>query len=230
MIEDAMDIAKRAAALMDDPGMSRFTFPYQQPFIDQCYDILDNELEAAGMQYVESIVEVLIPEGTSDLGYLNDDGQPLATMKYPKSVKWKLDGQPDIEYQWSSGPVEELDEVDGSSSFGALQWRNGRGAIQVTPSITPMWLKIYFDEMSTDIWDPTQNVVRGTGHILAIDVAIELCDARTGMEKKSMKLGVKRAKAWNTFKNSLVKNKQSARIEAQQIHGKRRMGTPYVPA
>ena len=215
---------------MDDPTMSRYIFTYQQPFIDQCYDVLDNELEAAGMQYIESIAEVLIPAQTSDLGYLNNDGNALETMKYPKSMKWKLDGQPNNMYQPSSGPVQELAEVDNASSFGALQWRNAQGAVQVTPSVTPMWLKIYFDEMSTDIFDPTQQVVRGTGHILAFDVAIELCDARKGMEAKSTMLTKKRAKAWNTFKNSLVKNKQSAQIEAPQIHGKRRMGTPYVPA
>lgn len=236
MLENVEDVAKRAAVLLDDPTMSRYTLDYQMPWIDQSYDDLDVSLELAGMQYVEKIAYVtLLPDPTlgttvSDLSYLNAEGQALQFMKFPKDVNWKLVGQPDSQYQASSGPVAQLLHVDTSSSYGALQWKFAQGGLQVTPSVTSMVLEIIYDAMSTDIFDPDQGVIRGTAHILAFDVARAMAEARKGMEARGKQLRADYTRAWNQFKGVLIKNNQSTQQEAQQIHGKRRMGTTYVSA
>jgi len=41
MLDDVLDIAQRAGALLDDPSNSRFTVPYLTPYIDQEYDQMD---------------------------------------------------------------------------------------------------------------------------------------------------------------------------------------------
>jgi hypothetical protein len=182
------------------------------------------------MQYIESIAVFPVTAGTSDLSPLLQDGQPLATMKLPKQIRWKLVGQPDDLYQVSTGPVLELDEVDTAQSVGALQWRFGDGAIQITPSVADMTLKVYFDQMSTNIYDPSQQVIRGTAHILAARVATEVAGARKGMEKRRDTLEKKAFRSWNAFKTLLVKNNQSRPVTAQPIHPRRNVATPYVAA
>lgn len=229
MLADVMDVSGRAGALLDDPSNSRFTLAYLMPFIDQCYAELDVMLENAGMQYVEAIAVVNVAAGVSDLASLLADGQPLATMKFPKWVKWKLQGQPDYLYNLSAF-ANELDEVDTATSVGALQWRFADGALQVTPSVTPMTLKIYFDQQSTDRLDPAQNVIRGTAHILAFAVASEAAGAVKGMENRALGLEAKRKAAWNQFKGVLVKNNQGKQIVAPPMHPRRGVATPYIPA
>lgn len=229
MLADVDDVARRAGALLDDPSNSRFTLAYLMPFIDQCYDELDVDLERAGMQYIESIAVVDVAANITDLSYLLADGMALATMKFPKWVKWKLQGQPDDLYQ-PSVFVNELAEVDAASSYGALQWRFADGGLQITPSVTPMTLKIYFDEMSTNIIDPAQNVIRGTAHILAASVAAEAAGARKGMENVAKRLDAKHMKLWNAFKSVLVQNNQGKPVTAQPMHPRRGVATPYVQA
>jgi hypothetical protein len=210
--------------------MSRYPIAYQLPFIDQCYDVLDVQLEQAGMQYIEAIAIVDIAANITDLSYLLVAGQALATMKLPKGVWWKLTGQPDIMYQPSIGPVGELTEVQDSASVGALQWRYAQGAIQITPSVETMTLKIFYDVVSTNVVDPDTGVVRGTAHILAFDVASEIAGARKGMEQRSAALALKRTRAWQAFKDVIVKNQQSNPVEAKPLHGTLRMGDPFIRA
>jgi hypothetical protein len=229
MLADVNDVAKRAGALLDNPDNSIYTVEYLMPFIDQCYDELDVDLENAGMQYIESIVAFPVDANTSDLTPFMQDGQPLATMKYPKLVKWKLPADPDYLYR-TSAFVQELDEVDTAVSYGALQWRFGDGAIQVTPSNTPLILKVYFDQMSTNIYDPTQNVVRGTAHILAARVATAVDEIRPAMQKRALLNAARAKRSWNAFKSLLVKNNQGKQVQAQAMHPRRQVPTPYVPA
>ncbi len=230
MLADVNDVAKRAGALLDDPSNSIFTLAYLMPFIDQCYDILDVELERCGMQYIESIAVFNVTAGTTDLSSLLQDGQPLATMKLPKQVKWKLVGEPDYLYRPSTGPVVELDEVDTSQSIGALQWRFGDGALQITPSVVDITLKVYFDQMSTNIYDPSQNVIRGTAHILAAAVAWKADARRKGMENRAKENKAEYVSSLNAFKSVVVQNQQSNPLNAKPMHPRRNVPTPYVPA
>lgn len=229
MLADVQDIIKRTGVLLDDPSNSIYTAAYLMPWIDQVYDVLDVDLENAGMQYIEAIAVVNVNANVTDLSYLLADGQPLATMKFPKRLKWKLQGQPDYLYQ-DSAFVSELSEVDTATSFGALEYRFAAGAIQITPSIDPLTLKIYYDQISTNVYDPNQNVVRGTGHILAIMTAVAVCGGRKGMEVRKKDLQADYLKAWNSFKSVLVKNNQSKQVTPPQMHPRRRVATPYVAA
>ena len=237
MLADVEHVAKSAAALLDDPGMTVFTLDYLMPHIDFCYTELDVELERVGMEYVEGIAldrNGYLSEGSGEantsslLGYMAP-GQPLATMKFPKNVGWKLVGQPDTYFQ-PSAEVSELDDVD-PSSFGAIQWRFASGALSVTPSCEAMVLRVYFDQVSTTVVDGATGVVRGTAHILAAQVAVSVDSVRKGMETR-MKINQMRAmKSWNVFKDVLNKNNQGKQVEAKAMHPRRvRYGSVNVPA
>lgn len=229
MLADVDDIIKRAGVLLDDPTNSIYTAAYCMPHVDQKYDELDVALENCGMQYIEGIAIFNVNPNVTDLSSFLQDGQALATMKYPKYMKWKLVGQPDYLYQLSEH-VSELMEVDTATSYGALQWRFADGGLQITPSINALTLKVYFDQTSTNILDPAQNVIRGTAHILAYDVAISICGVRKGMQDRKKDLKADRDAAWNTFKSVLVKNNQDKPVAARQMHPRRRVGQPYVAA
>lgn len=228
MLADVDDIVKRAGVLLDDPSNSVFTEAYLMPFIDQCYDELDVDLERAGMQYVEAIAVVLNPAGTSDLTPLMQDGAALSSMKFPKRVQWKLPGEPDSLYRPSTGPVVELQDFPAAA--GAWEWRFADGALQVTSASIDVTLRIYFDQVSTNMVDPSTGVVRGTAHILAAAVASEVYAARKGMEKQADRLSKKRDKLWNAFKSVLVMNQQSRPTVVPPMHPRLRVATPYVPA
>lgn len=227
MLNDVMDVAKRAGAFLDDPSLSIYKLTYLMPFIDQCYEELDVDLERCGMQYVEGIVEFVNPAGTSDLSPLLADGQPLQYMKFPKWVDWKLPGQPDSMYT-PSAMVSELQDFDAAT--GAWQWRFGDGGLQVTKAAVDVALRVYFDTMSTTIYDPAQGVIRGTAHILAAAVAREVYSARKGMEKQAARMDLKYKKIWNSFKSVVVMNNQGKQPTAKPMHPRQRVATPYVPA
>ena len=229
MLADAGSVARMAGDLLDDPSNSIYTLPYLMPKIDLAYSMLDVELESCGMQYVEAIVVFPVPANTLDLSPLLASGQPLATMKLPTNVKWRLPSEPDYQFKPSSF-ANMIAEVDTSVSFGALQWAFIGGALQVTPSSADMILKVYFEQMSTSVYDPVQGVVRGTSHILAHDVAILCCGARKGMEKRKVDLKMDRKAAWNQFKNVLTKNNQGKPIVARPLHPRMGVPTPFVPA
>lgn len=229
MLADVDDVIRRAGVLLDDPSNSRFTSAYLMPLVDQCYDELDVDLERCGMQYVQSNATVDIAANISDLSYLLADGQALSTMKFPKWVDWKLQGQPDYMYV-PSAHVSKLAYVDNAVSYGALQWTFVDGALQVTSSVTPLTLNIFFDEMSMNVYDPAQNVIRGTAHILAAAVAAEAAGIRKGMENVAKRLDAKHMKLWNAFKSVLVMNNQDKQVTAPPMHPRRVVPTPYVAA
>ena len=225
MLADVNDVIKRAQVLLDDPAGSIFSAAYLLPHIDMCYDELDVELENAGMQYIESIAVFDVAAGVSDLSNLLQDGQPLATMKLPKNLRWKLQGQPDSTYSRSAF-VSELSDVDPAASIGALEWRFGDGGLQVLPSSVGVTCKLYFDQMSTNVVDGTTGVVRGTAHILALDVAISIDQGRKGMESRLKLNSARRAKAWNGFKDVLTKNNQGKKVEPPRLHPRRSFVAP----
>ena len=222
MLQDAADIVKRVGVLLDDPSNSQFSQDYLMPWIDQHYDVMDGQLEAMGMQYVEGIAVIPLPPGTTDLSPYLMDGQPLATMKAPRRMKWKLTSQPDTMYL-DSISTDELDEVP-ADSIGNNEYTFEDGALQVTPSGTATTIKIYYDQMSTNIFDPQGNVIRGTAHILALRVAADVADI------KGMSIAKKRddqaGKAFDDFAAFLSKQKQGARKLVPRIHSTVQAPTP----
>jgi hypothetical protein len=218
MLQDVADIVIRVGVLLDDPSNATFTSAYVMPLIDQEYDEMDVELEAVGMQYIESIAVIPLAPLTGDLNAFLSAGQPLATMKSPKYVKWKLTSQTDEFYQLCA-LVEELDEVN-ISNIGAWQCRFANGSIQITPSNIPITVKVYFDTVSTNIFDPAQNVIRGTAHILSLRVACSICAIAGDQVKRGAWLDKKAHKAWNKFLVVLSKVKQQTKIQNPRLHGR----------
>jgi hypothetical protein len=229
VLDNVNDIIKRVGALLDDPGNTRFTAAYLTPHIDQVYEEMDVDLELMGMQYIEHVAIVNVASQISDLTYLIQTGQALSSMKLPKWMKWKLQGQPDTSYV-KSAYVDELTEV-ALSSQGALEWTFQQGALQITPSSSALTLKIGFDAVSTDLYDPAQNVIRGTAHILAVRTAAYVAALRNGMGTLQKMLDAKASKDWTAFCKLVTKKNQSKQIVAGLLHGRSySVGMPQVTA
>jgi hypothetical protein len=228
MLQNVNDIIKRVGALLDDPGNTKFTAAYLIPHIDQVYEEMDVDLELVGMQYVEHIAIVNVASLTTDLTYMLANGQPLVTMKLPKWMKWKLQGQPDTSYI-KSAYVDELGEV-GLSSEGALEFTFQQGALQITPSSIGLTLKIGYEAVSTDIYDPAQNVIRGTAHILAVRTAAYVASLRNGMGTLQKKLDQKADRDWTNFCKLVVKKNQAKQIVAGRLHGRSNSAGPQIQA
>jgi hypothetical protein len=229
LLDDVQDIFRRVGALLDDPSNSRFSGAYLTPFIDQEYDEMDVQLEVLGMEYVEHIAIVNVNANVTDLSYLLADGQALQSMKLPKRVDWKQQGQPDTSYIQSSY-VDELDDV-GIGSIGFFEWTFQQGSLQVTPSSVPITARIYFDATSTNIYDPAQGVIRGTGHILAPRVAAYVASLQNGMGTLQKKAETKAKEAWLMFCKLVVMNSQSKLRSPRPIHRRTwPMGMPTPPS
>lgn len=216
MLQNVNDVVKRVGVLLDDPANTRFTPAYLIPYIDQHFDEMDVDLERLGMQYIEHIAIVNVNANVTDLTYLLADGQALASMKLPKQIRWKQQGQPDTSYR-KSDQVSELDEVS-EASIGALQWTYQQGAVQVTPSSVPLTLKIYFDAVSTDIYDAAQNVIRGTAHILAARTAAYIASQQSGMGTLQRKLDQKANNSWTSFCKLVAMQQQPKQRSPRPIH------------
>lgn len=217
MLDDAQDIATRAAALLDDPSASEYDFDYLQPYIDQQYQKLAQDLESLGMQYTEGIATVTISPGVTDLSPLQAVGSPLAAMKNPRMVKAKLASEPDTAYYVVPGPVEELLEVSPSTVY-VLQWRYGNGSLQVTPVGETVTLKVYFDQTSTTMFDPSQNAIISTGYILATRVAEQVATLRGLPPAVIAYISGERKGEWAKFASRLIKLKQRANRTMPPIH------------
>jgi hypothetical protein len=221
--QDVDDIVTRVGALLDNPSNSQFDRDYLMPYIDQEYGELDNELESLGAPYALDQVIVTQPANTSSLAAFMASGQPLADMKLPSDVWWKLAGQPDINFQQSTGPVTRLDFVPPNTQ-GAWQWTFLGGMLAITPSSSPVDLQVTFQTMSTNIVDPQSGVILGTAAILALRVALYVATIR-GMPMVQL-LTTKEAKASRNFKMALKKPRQGVPIMARKTHGRLVRGAP----
>jgi hypothetical protein len=229
VLQNVNDIIKRVGVLVDDPGNTRFSPAYLIPHIDQVYEEMDVDLELLGMQYVEHIAIVNVNANVTDLTYMLANGQPLASMKLPSWMKWKLQGQPDTSYV-RSAYVDELAEV-ALSSQGALQFTFQQGALQVTPSAVALTLKIGYEAVSTNIYDPAQGVIRGTAHILAVRVAAYVASLKGGMGSLQKMLDAKADRTWTAFCKLVTKKNQSKQIVAGLLHGRSySSGMPQIQA
>jgi hypothetical protein len=223
MLQNAADIARRAAAELDDPSQSLFDFPYLQPHIDQAYDVLANQLEALGMAYQETVAVFNVPAQATDLSSFQQPGGPLQYMKFPNRLKWKQQGTPDPTYQ--PGQFMDMSDIPevGPNAVGITAWA-WNGFIQCTPSTLALTVKLWFDTLSTTIQDPQTGVVMGTAFILAFRVAAKVANIR-GMSMEA-RLDKEALGAWQSFAVALAKRNQAKKQVPQKLHGWRRRASP----
>lgn len=225
--QEVATIVQRIGALLDNPSNSQFDQDYCMPYIDQEYDELDNELEALGAPYALEQTIIAVPANQSSLASFMQPGQPLADMKLPSDVWWKLASQPDPSYQQSEGPVTRLDFVDPASQ-GAIEWTFLGGLLAVTPSSVPVSLQVTYQRMAINIVDPQTGVIMGTAGILALRVAFYIASLR-GMPMAQL-LMQKSLKMTRDFKMALKKPRQGVSIMAPKTHGSvvRRVPAGYI--
>jgi len=234
------DIVARVGWLLDDPGNRRFSADYIRPGIDQENEALEITLERLGIQQQEQIAIINLPaavvlsNGSNppvDLAPYFAAGQPLQWFLRPKRIDWKVTGQPDTSYTQADS-VNELDDVM-VGNLGVQQYRWAQGSIQLTPSYTPVTIRVYFFALATDIYDDAQSVMRGLGYILATQVAAYIAASNNNMGKLQAKLEKNLSRDKQNLCNLLVMQAQSQNIfprgtkrgQAAQISAG---GTPYL--
>ena len=228
------DVVRRAQAYLDDPAGRRFSKTYVAPFVDDANEDYLITLEMLGAQLQEQIATFNVPAAVSaptDLTPYYGTGQPLQYLMRPRRLDWKAQGQPDTSYL-EADLVQELDDVM-VGNLGCQQWRWAGGSIQTTPSYTAVTLRIYFDALSPNIYDPVQQVVRGIGRILALSAAVDICAGNNQMGKLQARLEQKLGQAKRKFSSLIVMQGQAQnkfprstkRGGAVQVSAG---GTPYV--
>jgi hypothetical protein len=173
---NAGDVVQSTATLLDDPSQSTFDMDYIVPFLNLNWDSLVVTLAMLGLQYTEEEAIVQINAGTTSLSSLLISGGPLAALMEPKRMDWKLVGDDDTMYT----PVEMVEELDdypqGTIGVEEFSWKGGN--LFLTPSAQPVVLRIRYTAMSVTLVDPTDNMIRGAGHILAFYTAGLIWDIR----------------------------------------------------
>ena len=214
------DIVARVGWLLDDPGNRRFSPDYIRPGIDQENEALEVTLERLGIQQQEQIAIINLPaapvlsNGGSyppvDLANFFAAGQPLQWFLRPKRIDWKVQGQPDTNYTQADA-VNELDDVM-VGNLGVQQYRWAQGSIQLTPSATPVTIRVFFFALATDLYDDAQRVMRGIGYILATQVAAYICSSNNNMGKLQAKLERNLSRDKQNLCNLLVMQAQAQNI------------------
>lgn len=229
------DIARRAATMLDDPGQRRFTTAYLMPHIDQANEELMVLLEKLGAKETEQFAVFNVAGqpngGWMDLTPYFAAGQPLQYCMRPKKLWWKLQGQPDTSYVLSD-LVDTLDDVLAGNQ-GCQQWDWTGGTILTLASSSGVTLRIQYDALSTAIYDPVQNVTRGIGHLIAVQVADFVAALNNGMGQLGAKLTLKLTRVKNNFANLLtMQNQRENRIPRGTKRGAAVQisagGTPFV--
>lgn len=233
-------IVKRVGWLLDDPGNRRFASDYIMPGIDQENKSLEITLERLGVQQQEQTAIFTLPAAVplgdgsfppTDLAAYFNPGQPLEWFLRPKEVWWKVAGQPDTSYSQANAVSEIADVQIGN--LGVQQYRWAQGSIQITPSATPVTLRIYYFALSTDIYDNAQSVMRGLGNILALQVAAYICALNNGMGKTGPKLEKTLARDKQNFKNLIQMQAQAQNMFPRGTKRGRGVaisagGTPFI--
>jgi hypothetical protein len=233
-------IVARVGWLLDDPGNRRFSADYIMPGIDQENEALEITLERLGVQQQESIAIISLPAAAPGPGGSNPPvdlapyfaaGQPLEWFLRPKRVDWKVTGQPDTSYSQANA-VYELDDVQ-LGNLGVQQYRWAQGSIQLTPSYTPVTIRVYFFALATDLYDNAQPVMRGIGNILALQVASYICSMNNGMGKLGPRLDKSLARDKQNFCNLIAMQQQAQNIFPRGTKRGQALsisagGTPYI--
>lgn len=215
----------RAALLLDDQAHRRFSVNYLRGHIDQQNESMLISMTGMGVQQQEQTAIFNLNAGISDLTPFFQVGQPLQYLLRPKSVDWKLQGQPDTGYN-DSFPVEELSDVD-PSNLGCQNYRWAGGAMQVTPSGTPVTLRVRYVALNTTISDPLNQIVLGAGFLVASMVARFVCALNNGMGTLAKTLDTQVKVDRRNLKNLLVQQQQGQNIVARGI---RRTTYPVISA
>jgi hypothetical protein len=234
-------IVARVGWLLDDPGNRRFSSDYIMPGIDQENESLEITLERLGVQQQEQIALIALPaapppltDGSNppvDLAPYFAAGQPLEWFLRPKRLDWKVTGQPDTSYSQANA-VNELADVQ-IGNLGVQEYRWAQGSIQLTPSYTPVTIRLYFYALSTDIYDNAQSVMRGIGFILALQVAAVIAASNNNMGKAQAKIEKSLARDKQNLCNLLVMQAQAQNIFPRGTKRGQGVsisagGTPYI--
>lgn len=166
---DVGSVVASVAALLDDPSQSSIDQDYVIPFLNLRWANLVVNLAMLGLQFSEEEVIFLLPAGSLTLAPYMANGQPLASMMEPVSIDWKNVGADDTLY-YPSEPVRELDDQPQGSQ-GVLQYSFKGGTVLLTPSSIDQTIRVRFKAMSTTLVDPTDNMIRGVGDIIAFRTA-----------------------------------------------------------
>jgi hypothetical protein len=172
------DVVASVAALLDDPGQTNIDQDYVIPFINLRWANLIVNLSMLGLQYSEETAIINLPAGATNLTQYMASGQPLASLMMPLGIDWKLQGDPDTEYE-PADSVRELDDLPPDST-GIPQYAWQGGTVLISTSSVPVTIRIRFNAMSTTLVDPTDTMIRGVGDIIAYRAA-ELLAAVRGM-------------------------------------------------
>ena len=170
------DVVASVAALLDDPGQDDIDIDYVIPFLNLRWSNLIVNLAMLGLQYAEEVAIFQIPAGTVSLTKYMLAGQPLASLMEPVSIDWKPVGDDDTEYD----PADAVREVDDFPQGipGIEEYSFQGGTIVLSPSSIDVTARVRFKAMSTNLVDPTDNMIRGVGDIIAYRVAELICAIR----------------------------------------------------
>lgn len=181
---DVADVTQGVATLMDDPSQSEIDQDYVLPFLNLRWANLIVNLAMLGLQYAEEQAILSIPAGTTSLTNFMTAGQPLASLMSPVDMQWKLKGAPDEQYD-DVDPVRELDDLPPSPTIQQYAFKGG--SIFITPSSVDTVLRVNYKAMSTRLVDPTDDMIRGVGDIIAFRTAELMLAVRGNPLKVDMK-------------------------------------------
>ena len=227
MLLNVGSIAKRAAALLDDPAASTFDKDYLLPFINQAWDDLAISLQALGLDYQEVVTTVAVPANTTDLSAFQADGQALESLLLPVKIEWKRAADEDIAYKLVDSVAELPDVVQGTEGHRAWEWRTSK--IFITPSAIDTIVRIRFKAFSLDFQDPIEGFIIGVGNVLAYKVA-ELVSSPTVQNNAGgvMYFAQKGREAMDNFEVLCVKQKQRLGYRVGRQYGRSLRRQPYI--
>jgi hypothetical protein len=178
------EVAKRTAALCDDPQQDWCDLNYVIPILTQIHDEVYDDLKAINAPLTDEIA-VLSPvvAGAVDLSSFAAKGKPLENMLQPRWLDWKLVGDLDTAYL----PIERVDklaDIDPGTRQGVSEYRFRGSTVYITPSSVDVTIRIEFEQLWLDFQDGESAVeVSSLGHILARRTAAEIMGGARGNEK-----------------------------------------------
>lgn len=218
------DVVQSVATLMDDPGQTEIDLDYCLPFINLRWSNIIVNLVMLGLQYSEEMMVVAIPAGTVSLTNLMLPGQPLASLMQPKSIEWKMVGADDTTYV-DAKQVDELDDYPlGNQGIQEYSWQGG--TILVVPSAVDVTARIRFKAMSTNLVDPTDNMIRGIPDIIGYRVAQILYSIR-GNAALAAVMKTEGDQALDDFCAMSVMNSQGTVTTVPPTHRRSRYGSAF---
>lgn len=118
------DIIRRVQAKCDDLDGTYVTDDYVMAFAGDAYDWIYGKLRLADSDFDEQVVVLPnVAAGTPDLNGFQGDQQPLATLVQPTMVRWKLAGQPVVNWCRADGPLDYVRDIQpGIPALDSWAW------------------------------------------------------------------------------------------------------------